>query len=31
MESFKLKSKDLLNPTLQALQDLGGSANSSEI
>jgi restriction system protein len=31
MEEFKLKYKDLLNPTLHALRDLGGSANSDEI
>ena len=31
MEYFKLKYKDLLNPTLQVLKDLGGSANSNEI
>ncbi|MCX6146131.1 MAG: restriction endonuclease [Candidatus Kapabacteria bacterium] len=31
MEHFKLKYKDLLNPTLIALKELGGSANSDEI
>lgn len=31
MNYFKLKYKDLLNPTLQALKELGGSANSEEI
>ena len=31
MEYFNLKYKDLLNPTLQALKELGGSANSNEI
>ncbi|MDD4148849.1 MAG: restriction endonuclease [Bacteroidales bacterium] len=31
MNYFKLKYKDLLNPTLQALRELGGSANSNEI
>ncbi len=31
MEYFKLKYKDLLNPTLRALKELGGSANSDEI
>jgi restriction system protein len=31
MSYFNLKSKDLLNPTLQSLKDLGGSANSNEI
>lgn len=31
MKKFKLKYKDLLNPTLQALKILGGSANSNEI
>jgi restriction system protein len=31
MNYFKLKYKDLLNPTLQALRELGGSANSDEI
>lgn len=31
MNHFILKYKDLLNPTLQALRELGGSANSNEI
>jgi restriction system protein len=31
MEYFNLKYKDLLNPTLQALKELGGSAHSNEI
>ena len=31
MNYFKLKYKDLLNPTLKALKKLGGSANSDEI
>lgn len=31
MEYFKLKYRDLLNPTLSALKELGGSANSNEI
>jgi restriction system protein len=31
METFNLKYKDLLNPTLKVLKELGGSANSDEI
>lgn len=31
MGVFKLKYKDLLNPVLQAIKDLGNSANSDEI
>ena len=31
MAYFNLKYKDLLNPTLKAVKELGGSANSSEI
>jgi restriction system protein len=31
MNYFKLKYKELLNPTLHALKELGGSANSNEI
>jgi restriction system protein len=31
MSLFTLKYKDLINPTLKALKELGGSANSNEI